>query len=54
MIVMFLRILIVVIFGMILRESGQWGHRRQRKRRHGENDRFPCELKHEHCPLVVT
>ena len=52
-VVMFLRILIVVIIRMILRHSGQWGHGRQRKRRQGENDRFPNELMHEHCPLVV-
>jgi hypothetical protein len=52
-VMMFLNILIVVIFRMILRESGQWGHGRQRKRRQGENDRFPSELMHGHCPLVA-
>lgn len=53
-VVVFLRILIVVIVRTILRESGQWGHGCQRKRRQGENDRFPSELKHGHCPLVAT
>jgi hypothetical protein len=53
-VVMFLGILIVMIFGVILRENGQGDHGCKRKRRQGENDRFPSELKHEHYPLVVT
>lgn len=48
---MLLYILIVMIFGMVLRTDCQRDHCGQRKRRHRENYRLPGSMTHGHSPL---